>query len=173
MAKSKEKKKKELEAILDLLGKSKVAVFANYQGFKMNDFRELRGRLAVDGAGECHVVKNNLFLKALLEQKIEGAEKDLFSGPVAVTFGFGDEVAPVKITKKYFIEKEKGSIIGGIFENKIVASSVMEKLASLPTLPELQAKLMGSMKSPASGLVSVLSGTMRNLVYALSAITKK
>jgi ribosomal protein L10 len=43
----------------------------------------------------------------------------------------------------------------------------------MPSKNELIAKLLQVLKSPASGIVNVLKGNQRNLVYALKAIADK
>ena len=42
-----------------------------------------------------------------------------------------------------------------------------------PTYEELQAKVVGSLNSPISGIVQVLHGNLRNLVYVLSQVQKQ
>ena len=49
-------------------------------------------------------------------------------------------------------------------------SSAIEALADLPSREVLIAKMLGSMNAPITGLVSVLGGTVRKLLYALNAV---
>ncbi len=46
----------------------------------------------------------------------------------------------------------------------------IKALAELPPRDVLLSKLLGSLKSPVTGLVCVLSGVPRKLVYALNAV---
>jgi len=46
-------------------------------------------------------------------------------------------------------------------------------LSKLPNRQELQAKFVSQMAAPLSGLVNLLSGSYRNLIYTLNAINEK
>ena len=56
---------------------------------------------------------------------------------------------------------------------QIRAAGVVTELASLPSKPELYAKLLYVLNAPAQGLVTVLSGVQRGLVTALGAYADK
>ena len=49
----------------------------------------------------------------------------------------------------------------------------INKLATLPSKIELQAKMVGVLVSPILGIVNVLQGNLRNLVYDLEQIRKQ
>ena len=172
MAKSRSKKEKELASIKALLERANVAIFTDYQGFAMPELKELRKRLAGENNAEYHITKNTLLKKALAEKNLGDLGDEMFSGPIATVFGFGDEIAPIKAVKKFITEKEKGGIRGGIFERKIASKEMILSLAALPSMAELHVKIIQSMNSPLHGLMNALSATTKKMVYALSAIKK-
>jgi len=55
----------------------------------------------------------------------------------------------------------------------VVEVAAVDSLTSLPSREELLAKLVGSMQAPISGLVNVLQGNIRNMVYVLDAVRAK
>jgi large subunit ribosomal protein L10 len=167
----KSKKVKALQALKEKLQKAKATIITDYRGMTVLEISELRKKLKsrqIDYA----VVKNTLFLRAAQEVGIKGFEQHV-TGPLAVAFGTGDAVLPAKIILEYFEEIEKPKVKIGYIENKLADEKLIAALAKLPTREVLIAKVVGGIKSPLQGLVMVLSGVPRKLVYVLSAIQKQ
>ena len=61
-------------------------------------------------------------------------------------------------------------ILEGNIDEKIVSTNTIKELASIPPKEVLLARLVSSLNSPVSGMVGVLSGVIRKLVYALNTI---
>ena len=61
----------------------------------------------------------------------------------------------------------------GLVDKKYIDAKGVEALAEIPSKEVLVAKLLGSMNAPITGLVSVLSGTLRKLVYAINAVKEQ
>ncbi len=70
-------------------------------------------------------------------------------------------------------EYELPVIKAGIIEGTYNDGKGVKVLSELPGKDELIARVVGGMKSPLVGLVNVLGGNQRNLVYVLSAIANK
>ena len=152
--------------------KSSVAtVVTDFKGMKVSEISELRNRLR-EKQIEYKVVKNSLFIKALKDAGIEGLDEHI-TGPLAVAFSSGDPVSPAKVIMDYFDETEKPKVKVGIIENKLADEKLIADLAKLPSREELIAKVVGGIKSPLQGLVMVLSGLPRKLVYVIDAIKNK
>lgn len=92
------------------------------------------------------------------------------SGPLAVAFGYEDEVAPAKLCWQFAKKNKALEITGGILEKDILTKEEIENLAKLPGKDELIAKVVGSIGAPISGFVNVLAGNLRGLVGVLGAI---
>jgi large subunit ribosomal protein L10 len=58
----------------------------------------------------------------------------------------------------------------GTLGDKPIGLDDIKGLAELPSKDVLFGRMLGSMKAPVTGLVGVLSGVPRKLVYALNAI---
>jgi len=168
MPKTKEQKKEILKKLKENFDKQKSMVFSSYQGLKAADIFNFRRVLKQAG---CNIVvaKKTLFNLALKEKKIDFDAKNL-EGQIALIFGFEDEVTPAKLAYKFSKEKENLKILAGFFENKIINKEEVLALAQIPSKQELLSKVVGCIASPISGLVNVLQGNIRNLVYALSQI---
>jgi len=144
---------------------AKTVVFVNYQGLKVKETFILKKKLFAQGI-RFQITKNSL-LKIVL--KNAGIEFDaaILDQPVAAVWGMEDEIVPAKETVSFTKEAEKLQIIGGIVNGKFVDANIIKQLASLPGREELYAKLVGTLNAPMSGLVNVLQGNLRNLVYIL------
>ena len=75
-----------------------------------------------------------------------------------------------------FIKETKTEALtvkAGICDGKIIDAAGVDALANLPSREEMLAKIVGSMQAPISGLVNVLQGNIRNIVYVLDAVRAK
>jgi large subunit ribosomal protein L10 len=118
------------------------------------------------------VVKNTLALRAV-EGTALGALSTHFSGMTAVAYSQSDPLALAKVLHEFGKKVPAIKVKAILLEGKPVAGNQLEALASIPSRPELVAKLLGLMQSPLRRLVTVLSGPQRNLAAAVAAIAKK
>lgn len=172
MPKTKTQKQEILKDLKDKLAKMKTVVFVNFSGIPVKELNELRNK-AKEQNIDYAVAKKTLLKKALKESGYEKVNADNFSGEVATVFGFEDEVAPAKLVKDFMKAQEKMKIIGAILEGDFVDEKKALALAALPSRPELLAKMVGSIAAPLSGLVNVLAGNIRSLVYVMRAVKDK
>jgi len=168
---SREKKEKIVKDVKEKLEKSKVAVFADYRGITAGEITQLRRNLRESGS-ELKIAKNTLTKIAARDLGLDGLDPYL-EGPVAIAFGYEDAVAPAKILAKFIKEHKKMEIKGGVLEKAVVDAAGIKDLADLPPKEVLLARVVGGMQAPISGLVNVLQGSIRNLVYALEAVRKQ
>ncbi|MEM5767098.1 MAG: 50S ribosomal protein L10 [Bacillota bacterium] len=157
--------------IREKLEKAKGAVLADYRGLNVADATKLRRALREAGV-EFRVLKNTMTRIAAQEAGIQGLDSYL-EGPTAVAFGFTDLVAPAKVLCQFAKENKNLVIKAGIVEGKVVNGEGVKALADLPPKEVLIAKMLGSMQAPLAGLVNVLQGNIRNLVYTLEAVRKQ
>ena len=150
---------------------AKVAVVADYRGLSVEEITELRRELQKTDA-DLTVTKNTLCKVAAQGTAFE-AISELMSGPTAVAFGYGDEVAAAKVLAKFIKENKKGEITGAVLEGKVLSADEAKQLASMPSKEELYAKILGSINSPASGLVYGINGVMSALVRAIDAVREQ
>ncbi len=137
------------------LSRSSFTLVTDYQRMKVDQFSELRNRLAPAGA-ELRVVKNSFLKRALAESGMPDVEKQL-SGQTAVVTGEKD-VAPVaKILKAFAAEFKIATLKVGLVDKSILSTAEVEALAELPSREVLLAKLLGLLLAPATQLVRVLN----------------
>lgn len=188
MALTKQQKQKIVGDLKEMLSRQKAIILAGISGLKVKDITELRKKLkAIDG--NLKVAKKTLIELAFKESHLK-FDKDKFTEGIALAFGFkgdelrssspslhslcsfrsGDEVLLSKTVYQFSRENEKLKILGGYLEGNFKESEEIVALAQIPSKEELLARLVGSISSPISGLVYVLQGNIRNLVYIISQI---
>lgn len=166
------KKKEEIvKRLTEELKESKAVVFTDYRGIKANDINKLKKELKNSGTN-LQVIKRNLIELSLKNAKLDVSVSKM-DGQISIIVSKEDEVAPAKILTNFAKENENLKILGGILGKEEMSVEEIESLARLLGKEELRAKIVGSLKSPITGFVNVLSGNLRGLVNVLKAIEDK
>ena len=162
-----------VEEMKEKLQASQGVVFVGFTGLTVADVTKLRRKFR-EGNVEYKVIKNTLTRIAANEVGYEGLAEFL-EGPTAMAYSTEDAVAPAKILKEFIKETktEALTVKVGIADGQIIDAAAVDALANLPSRDELIAKIVGSMQAPISGLVNVLQGNIRNMVYVLDAVRAK
>ncbi len=171
MAKTREQKEQLLSSLEDKLSRAKLAVLVKYQGLKVKDSETLRAALRAASI-DMVVPKNSVAKIALSKAGIE-VTGDAFDQPLALVFGYEDEVRPAKELVLFGKSFEALEILGGILDKTMVDASVVKRLASLPSREELMAKMAGSLSAPARGLATSINGVARALAQAVSQVAQQ
>ncbi|NLW46543.1 MAG: 50S ribosomal protein L10 [Firmicutes bacterium] len=150
---------------------AKSVILADYRGLNVMEVTELRKKLREAGV-EYRVVKNTLTSRAAKAANIDGLDQ-LLSGPTALAFGIEDVVVPAKILAEFAKDHKKLELKGGVLEGKVIDLAAVNELANLPSREALLGQLAGMLQAPIRGLVTVLSGPLRNLTYAVEAVRKQ
>ena len=161
-------KSEKVDAIKQKVEKAQVAILTEYKGYSVEEITKLRRAIQKDG-GDYMVTKNTLAKLAVQGTEYE-VLVDLLKGPVAIAFGFEDQVAPAKAVSKFIKESKKGAILGGCLDGKLLSAKEAEDLAKLPSKEELYAKILGSINSPASGIANSINAVMAGLTRAMAAV---
>jgi large subunit ribosomal protein L10 len=168
---TRESKQQIVAEIKEKLSKASSVILTDYRGLNVAEITELRSILR-DAGVEYKVAKNTLTLIAARDSGLEDLEKYL-EGPTALAFGMQDPVAPAKLLSKFAKTHKNLEIKGGVLEGQVIDIEGVKNLADLPPREVLLAQVFAGMKAPISGIVNVLSGNLRNLVYVLDAIKEQ
>jgi large subunit ribosomal protein L10 len=168
---ARKEKEMQLQELTDKMKSNNGVVLTEYQGLTVAEISELRAKLRPLKC-EYKVVKNTLSKLALKDTGLE-AFAEQFVGPTAIAIENGDPVSVAKVlidfSKAHAKLKLKASLLG----TKMLSETDLRALAALPSREVLIAKMLGSMQSPLYGLVNVLQGSIRNIVYVLEAVRKQ
>lgn len=163
----------QVKEIAEKVTKAKSIVLADYRGLSVNLQQVLRRKVREAG-GELLVAKNSLLKIAATEENYPVNDLiDSFTGPTITLLAYEDEIAPIKALAEFAKENKLPEIKAGFLNKDALTKEQVEALAKLPSKIELLATTVGTIKAPLTGFVNVLSGNLRNLVFALKAIQTK
>ncbi len=164
---TKQQKQDIIEDLKEKVDRQKSIIFVDFKGLKVKDLTGLRKKIKKVG-GQFKVTKKTL-IYLVLEKAGLKLDKNL-EGEIALIFAFEDPISSLKEAYKFSQTNENLKILTGILGGKFIEKEEVIALAQLPSREELLAKLAGSIFSPVSGLVNVLQGNLRGLVFVLSQI---
>lgn len=172
MAKTREQKEADVQALVEAFSSSKIAVMTDYRGLDVAAINDLRNQLREAGISY-KVSKNTLLKVAIAQSDQKGLDTSMFSGPMALAFG-PDEAQACKIIADFAKTNKSLEIIGAFGEaGETLSREQVMVLANLPGREILTAQVVGTIAAPLTGLVRVLNSNITNLLYALNAIQSK
>lgn len=166
-------KRSEKEAIIaEVAEKASRAIamyFADFSALTVAEETELRREFRKSGV-EYTVVKNTLARKAL--EQLSGYDRifDRLVGPTGIAFSYDDPAAPARVIKKFSDKTGKFKLKAAVLEKHVYDASSLDQLSSLPSREEIIAAVLGSLQSPAQGIVGTLAAVMRDLVSVVDQI---
>ena len=150
---NKEQKKEYINEMTNSFEKSESVLVAHYQGLTVKQLDDLRAQMREHGI-IFKVTKNRITKLALEKTKCKDLT-NLFTGPTAVALS-NDAIISAKILTKFSKDNKNLKILGGIMGKDILDVVGVANVASLPTLDEARAKIVGILSSPAQKIASIL-----------------
>jgi large subunit ribosomal protein L10 len=141
-------------------------VITHQTGLSVAEATQLRRQMRSAGA-RYRVTKNRLMRRAL-EGTPFAALAPLFTGPTAIAFS-RDPVAAAKAAVDYANRNTKLTIVGGGLSGQLLDQAGVKALATLPSLDELRAKIIGLINAPATKLAVLLQTPGGQLARVLAA----
>jgi large subunit ribosomal protein L10 len=163
--------KSELVATLNGAFKAtNVVVVAHYSGLTVAQMQNLRRQMKQAG-GSVKVAKNRL-AKIALDGTDVAAIAPLLKGPTLIAFS-GDPVAAPKVAVDFAKTTDKFVILGGAMGKTALNPDGVKALASLPSLDELRAKIVGLVMAPATKVAQLVNAPASKLARVVQAYAKK
>ncbi len=161
------KKAAVIDDLTEKLGRINAAALIEYRGLTVDEIGDLRTQLRQRDV-ELTVTKNTLLRQAAHRNDMTELD-DLFSGPNAVAFMYGDEAAGTKALNDYFRTARVGEVKGGILKGgRRLTADQFTKLADLPNRQTLLGQIAGLLESPLSQLAALFNAPAQQLAYALA-----
>jgi len=163
--------KKELVTTLNQVFKTtNVVVVAHYSGLTVAQMQTLRKQMKQAGAS-VKVAKNRL-AKIALEGTDVATIAPLLKGPTVIAFS-SDPVAAPKVAVNFAKANEQFVILGGSMGKTALNPDGVKALASLPSLDELRAKIVGLIQAPATKIAQVLNAPATKVARVVQAYASK
>ena len=150
---NKDQKKNYIEKMTTDIDKSQAVIVTHYQGLNMPQLDQLRKQMRDHGI-LFKITKNRITKLAVKETSIKELEK-YFEGPTAAALS-SDPIATAKILTNFAKSHEKLKIVAGFMDGKVLDKNEVAIIATLPSLEEARAKIVGILASPAQKLLSIL-----------------
>jgi large subunit ribosomal protein L10 len=146
-----------------------VVVVAHYSGLTVADMQKLRGQMKQAGA-TVKVAKNRI-AKIALEGTDVASISDLLQGPTLIAYS-SDPVAAAKVAVDFAKGNEKLVILGGAMGRTSLNVDGVKALATMPSLDELRAKIVGLVNAPATKIAQVVNAPAAKLARVFGAYAK-
>jgi large subunit ribosomal protein L10 len=150
---NKETKKNYIEEMKKVFSSSEAVMIAQYQGLNVKELDALRSELREKGI-MFKITKNRITKIAIKDSPVKDLEK-YFTGPTAAAMS-SDAITTAKILTKFAKSHNKLKIVAGFMDGKVLDEKEVAIIATLPSLEEARAKIVGILATPAQKLVSIL-----------------
>lgn len=167
-----EQKKKIVEALVEKFQKANGYYFLDFNKMNMEETTRLR-RLFFEKGIDYKVAKNTLIEIAMEQTGLKPSNTDFLKGNTGIAFGYDDPTLPAKVLKPILEKEERPKFKAAIIEGVYYGQDQLKTLASLPSKADLVAGILGSLNSPASGIVGAINAVMRDLASIIEEVAKK
>ena len=150
---NKEQKKLYIENMSSKFDTTEAVIVTHYQGLTVQQLDDLRKKMREHGIK--FKITNNRITKLAMEKTKCKELSNLFKGPTAIALS-EDAITSAKILTQFSKENENLKILGGIMGTDILDVAGVKNVATLPTLEEARAKIVGILRSPAQKIASIL-----------------
>lgn len=169
---SREKKAQIIDELQEIFSKCSIAILTDYRGLSTAGITDLRQTLRKSNV-EYRVVKNTL-ARFAAERSGKNEAVNLFEGPVAIAFSYGDAIEPARVLTDYIrTSRSSLSVKGGFWGDRVLTSDDVGTLAILPPKEVLISRVLAGMQSPIVTLISSLVAPMRGVMGVLQARIKQ
>lgn len=154
----------------DVFSNTSVVVVAHYKGLTVADMQKLRKQMKQAGA-TVKVAKNRI-AKIALEGTDVASIGSLMKGPTLIAYS-SDPVAAPKVAVDFAKGNDKFVILGGAMGVTSLNPDGVKALATMPSLDELRAKLVGLINAPATKIAQVVNAPAAKLARVFGAYADK
>jgi large subunit ribosomal protein L10 len=147
-----------------------VVVVTRNLGLTVAQSSALRTKMREAGA-QYRVSKNKL-AKIALDGTDYLSIGDMLTGPVALATSI-DPIAAAKVAVEFAKTNDKFEIVGGAMGDTLLDVNGVKSLATLPSLDELRAKIIGLVQAPATKLAQIAAAPAGQLARVIGAYAAK
>lgn len=150
-----ERKKAIVGEVAEAAASAPTAIAAEYIGLNVAEMTELRNQAREAGI-YVRVVRNTLARRALEGTRFD-CMRDELTGPLLLAFSNEEPGSAAKVIRDFSKKNDKLVVKLVSIDGKLLPAGDIEKLASLPSLDEARAQLLGLFQAPLGKFVRVLA----------------
>jgi large subunit ribosomal protein L10 len=151
----------------EVAANSESAVAAEYRGLSVAQMNEFRVKAREQGV-YVRVIKNTLAKRAVSGTDFE-CLSDALKGPLLLAFSREDPGAAARVIKEFAKENEALATQAVAIGGTLYGAADLDRLASLPTLDQARAMLLGVVLAPLTKLAATLNEPPGMLARVLGA----
>lgn len=163
-------KKEAVAALREVFSKTGVVVVAHYSGLTVAQMQDLRKQARNAGA-TVQVAKNRL-AKIALDGVDVASIAPLLKGPTLIAYS-DDPVAAPKVAVAFAKDNDKFVILGGAMGKTALNPDSVKSLATMPSLDELRAKIVGLIQAPATKIAQLSTAPAAKLARVFGAYANR
>jgi len=153
-------------------GRSPHAILVDFRGLSVPAVTEFRRKVRQAGS-RYRVVKNSLALRAAKDTPLEALSVK-FENTTGVAYTGSDPVVLAKVLVDFAKEHPQLVVKAGVVSgSQMLDAEGVKALATMPSLPEVRARLVGLLQAPAARLVRLLSVPGGQVARVLKAHAEK
>jgi large subunit ribosomal protein L10 len=153
--------------IRDELSKSSTVIAVNRSfGITVGEMTKLRRDMR-DAKSNFKVLKNTLARIAIKDSALEQLSS-CFEGPTALAYS-NSPVEMSKVVSEFAKTNERFTILGGVMDGKFISPEGIKELASLPSLDELKARIVGLLQAVATKIVRTINEPAGRIARVIAA----
>ncbi|WP_421836559.1 50S ribosomal protein L10 [Novosphingobium sp.] len=156
--------------LTEVFNEAGVVVVTRNLGLSVAQSTALRIKVREAGAS-FKVAKNSLAKIAAKGTAYEGMS-DLFTGPTGIAAS-ADPVAAAKVVVDFAKTNDKLEIVGGAMGTVVLDADGIKALATMPSLDEMRAKLIGLIQAPATKIAQLTTAPAAKLARVFAAYAEK
>ena len=129
-------------------------------------------RLKMRDAGASYKVAKNRLAKLAIDNTDYVGLDDMLTGPVGLAWST-DPVAAAKAAVEFAKTNDKLEIVGGSMGSVVLDEAGIKALATMPSLDEMRAKLIGLVNAPATKIAQVVTAPAAKVARVFAAYADK
>lgn len=153
-----------------VLSKANFVIVTHYKGLSVQEISSLRKKIKQENAF-FKVTKNSLAKRAIKDTDYKSLDP-FFVGPTAIAYS-DDPVSAAKVIVNFSKDNEKLTIIAGAMGDKELSIEEIKKLASLPTMDVIRAKILALVTSSMSNILSVVNEPSTKILRLINSKPEK
>jgi large subunit ribosomal protein L10 len=163
---NKDTKKTYIEEMKKVFSSNESVMIAHYQGLNVIQLDALRKELRENGI-IFKITKNRITKLAVKETPLKELEK-FFTGPTAAAIS-SEPFMSARILTKFARNNDNLKIVAGFMEGKVIDQAEVAKIASLPTLNEARAGIVGILNASAQKIIGILLAQSKKIAILAPA----